>query len=138
MKKNLKDFVYEKNLKILKHYIKILKTESNTDIISIPIKFFIILHNYLVLEKMFQEELKVGCGSIMLNEFLHIEWYNNSKEIYETFEKLYDPNHIIRNNMEKFNEIPIISDFLFSGNNYELITKKPISDVDFDADKFGL
>ena len=72
----------------------------------------------------------------MLNEFLHIVWEDNPDEIIKIFERLYDPTHIIRNNLEKFNQIPGIGEFINS--NYDLILSSPLEEEDFAASKFGI
>ena len=98
----------DKNLSILKSYITIInKYKVYTDFAK---KFFIILHNFLIIEELFKKEV-ITSGK-ELNKHLDLEKLDSANDVFEIFKKLYDVNHIIRNNIENFTRIDVIKQFV--------------------------
>jgi hypothetical protein len=95
-------------LSILKSYIHILSnSKENYDLV---ISYFICLHNYLIIEREFFEDIKLHNKEI--NKYLLLENFNSETDIYNTFLELYDIYNIIRNNVETLDSIDIVRDFL--------------------------
>ena len=100
---------YFKNLKILKNYIDQLD-RSTGEINKLILYYAIVLHNYIILERRFSsvvpENLKIN-KHLDIVEIPSSTYWINSKLV-----ELYDPEHIIRNNVEEFSEIKEIRHFL--------------------------
>lgn len=95
-------------LKILKSYIHIL---DNSGIDNKLIRnYFIILYNFLIIERMFSDDvIKHGKE---INKNLKLDKLNNINDVIQKFNELYDRYSIIRNNVETFDNIDIIRKFL--------------------------
>lgn len=99
---------YKKKVTLLKSYIHILKNyDGNYELAK---HYFIILHNFLIIEKMFFNN--VAMSEKHLNKFLNLEKLNNVEDIYKKFLELYDVQHQIRNNIETFDNIENIKIYL--------------------------
>lgn len=119
---------YDANIQILKYYVKFLEADNDVHS-SIMIKiFFIALHNYLILEKSLQLENT-------LNKNLNLKPQITKKGIHNAFEELYDPNHIIRNNIEKFSDNEIVKKIL---NDNDVIFNRILTDSDVENLIIGL
>jgi hypothetical protein len=115
--KNWKQFLNEnKNtwydiddkLSILKSYIHILKNSKED--YDLAISYFIILHNFLIVERGFFEDIKLHNKEI--NKYLKLEKLNNEKDVYDKFLELYDINNIVRNNVETIDSIDSVGEYL--------------------------
>lgn len=131
MKTNFNNFINENmdlnliepKLKILKKYIKNLKELEKTkfynpDEFNIElsiIQYFIILHNFLILEQKYYNEVKTANKEI--NKYLELEDTNDINKIKNKFKELYDSNNNIRFAIETFDSIEPIRIFL-KNNRY--------------------
>lgn len=108
-----KDWWYDinKKLKILKGYIKILKNDDE-DKNRLAITYFIILHNFLIIERMFYPEISLAKKEI--NKFLELEKLNNVDDVMNKFSELYDINNPVRNNVELLGNIQSVGEYLNS------------------------
>jgi len=98
----------DEKLKILKSYIHILNNDSKK--YELAKKYFIILHNFLLIERMFYEEVKEARKEI--NKHLNLEKLNDQHDVYQKFLELYDINSHIRFAIETFDSIESIRLFL--------------------------
>lgn len=115
--KNWKQFLNENKdtwydiddkLSILKSYIHILNnSKENYDL---AISYFIVLHNFLIVERGFFEDVKLHNKEI--NKYLKLEKLNNEKDVYNKFLELYDTYNIIRNNVETIHNIDSVGEYL--------------------------
>lgn len=115
--KKLKQFLNESKdtwydidgkLSILKSYIHILKnSKKNYDL---AISYFIVLHNFLIVERGFFDDVKLHNKEI--NKYLKLEKLNNDIDVYNKFLELYEINHIVRNNVETIDNIDSVGDYL--------------------------
>lgn len=86
----------EYNLLMLKSYISILKkSKKNYDI---AITYLTIIYNLLIIQDIYPEQV----GNYSINDFLDLDITINEDKIYDIFTDLYDPNSVIRNNVENF------------------------------------
>jgi hypothetical protein len=115
--KNWKQFLNENKdtwydiddkLSILKSYIHILKNSKED--YDLVISYFIVLHNFLIVERGFFEDIKLHNKEI--NKYLKLEKLNNEKDVYNKFLELYDTNNIIRNNVETIDNIDSVGEYL--------------------------
>lgn len=98
----------DEKLSILKSYIHILKnSKENYDL---TISYFIVLHNFLIIERGFFEDIKLHNKEI--NKYLKLEKLNNENDVYNKFLELYDTNNTIRNNIETIDNIDSIGEYL--------------------------
>lgn len=95
-------------LSILKSYIHILKNSKED--YDLAISYFIVLHNFLIVERGFFEDIKLHNKEI--NKYLKLEKLNNKKEVYNKFLELYDTNNIVRNNVETIDSIDSVGEYL--------------------------
>lgn len=95
-------------LSILKSYIYILKNSKKE--YNLAISYFIVLHNFLIIERQFFEDVKLHNKEI--NKYLKLEKLNNENEVYNKFLELYDVNNIIRNNIETLENIDSVGKYL--------------------------
>ena len=112
---------FEDKLRVLRKYVKILKKVKGDRFqqnINLAERFFIILHNYLILEKGFYKELKENNWE-ELNKYVNlIEQHGDVDDedrfaIYNKFLELYDPgSSYLRANIEKFTENDIIKKYI--------------------------
>lgn len=119
------NFIYE-HIKILKELIKILKKylSSNKNIenngYKFAIKFFTLIHNFLILQIGFddylqnKDDINVTLIPHLKNtHFLKLKTkYKAFDIVYSMFEKMYDPSHLTRNMVERFDRIEIIKEYL--------------------------
>jgi len=126
-----KHYDIDDKLKTLKAYINILKNDNdyieNVDLVdddklkpkSTPINFainyFIILHNFLIIERMFFDIVKLSNKEI--NKYLNLEKISNTSDILNKFSELYDNHGKIRFAIETFDSIEEIKNFL-NDNQY--------------------
>jgi len=94
-------------LDILKKYVHILHKCSS---VSFSEDFFIALHNFLILEQGFFEDIVKA--RYELNNFLDLENNNTCESIYEEFLFLYNVENQVRNNMESFDRLKVINDYI--------------------------
>jgi len=132
-------FGYLRNLNIIRNYIRILyyKKKHNSDNLSLP--FFKQLHNYLIIEEKFFAE--VQDANIEINKYLNLKELTSEKDIYHLFEDLYNPEGVIRNNMELFGRIKIISEILRYNSVFISILSEDDVDrliIEIDAKKYNL
>lgn len=115
MKENI--YNIDDKLSILKSYIHILKnSKENYDL---AILYFIILHNFLILEHRFFEDVKSHNKEI--NKYLKLKKLNNEKDVYNKFIELYTTDNIVRNNVETIDNIDSVSKYI--SNRPELFKK---------------
>jgi len=98
----------DEKLKILKSYIHILDNDKKDH--DLAKTYFIILHNFLIIERMFYEDVVKSNKEI--NKNLDLERLKSVDDVLKKFMELYDNYHIIRNNAETFDSIESISLFL--------------------------
>ena len=95
-------------LVLLKSYTHILKnSKENYDL---AISYFIVLHNFLIVERGFFDDVKLHNKEI--NKYLKLEKLNNEIDVYNKFLELYDTNHIVRNNVETIDNIDSVGEYL--------------------------
>ena len=96
-------------LKILKKYIKILRT-GNANQYDFAKKFFIILYNFLIIERGFHEYV---FGNNSIHKYLYLEDLDKIEDIFAKFERLYDPiNSMVRYNVDRLSDVEIIKQYL--------------------------
>lgn len=95
-------------LELLKSYIHILN--NSDDDYELAKTYFIILHNFLIIERGFFDDV-VASGK-QINKFLNLKKLNNASEVYNKFLELYDINHKVRNNVETFDNIESVRQYL--------------------------
>jgi len=115
------------NLQIIRSYINILKksnlyidkialmndedvTNSKSYTIDSAINYFIILHNFLIIEKKFFNDVKMSNKEI--NKYLDLKKLDNIDDIIKLFYELYDPYSKIRFALETFDSIESIRIYL--------------------------
>lgn len=121
---------YERNRNILKQYIKTLLPQY-----EIPVSYFTIMHNFLILEEMFKDKIP---SDKKLIGILDLKKLSTKEDIYKKFMELYDPESGLRNRFEKFNEIDILIDY----KNVDIIFKKVCTKIEIETqlnvDKFNI
>jgi hypothetical protein len=105
------------NLELLVNYIYILN--SSGDNYNIPKTYFTIIHNFLILEDYFFNDVVIAEKEI--NKYLNLVELNSVEEVYRKFLELYDTTSIIRYHIETFDSIQIINEYLTK--NPEIFTK---------------
>lgn len=98
----------EDKLSILKSYINILKNSKEK--YDLAISYFIVLHNFLIVERGFFEDIKLHNKEI--NKYLKLDKLNNDIDVYNKFLELYDRHNIIRNNVETIHNIDSVGQYL--------------------------
>lgn len=101
-------------LYILKSYINILKN-ANDDKYQIAINYFIVIYNFLIIERMFYNDVVISNKEI--NKYLELEKLYNDQQVYDKFLSLYDTNNIIRNNIETIDSIDSVNDYISKNRN---------------------
>lgn len=130
----------KENLSIIKKYIYTLNRSNIDDNHHLAMTYFIILYNFLIIEEIFHSD--VVLHSKELNKYLDLEKLDDNKEIYEVFIDLYNVHSEVRNNIETFDNIPIITEVCSEiPSIYNTILKK--KDIDKlkmkkDVDKYNL
>lgn len=95
-------------LEILRSYIHILKNSQKE--YELAITYFIILHNFLIIERMFYDDIKEAGKEI--NKHLNVEKLNNEQEVYQKFLELYDINSPVRFAVETLDSIDSVNQYL--------------------------
>lgn len=99
-------------LDLLKSYIIILKNaekELDKDY-SIQKTYFIIIYNFLIVESIFYEDVKLNKKEI--NKFLILTELHSVEEVLELFIQLYDSYNNVRFAVETFDSIESIRNYL--------------------------
>jgi hypothetical protein len=106
-------------LKLLKSYINILNNASTPkkhgyipEDYSIQKKYFLLIYNWLIIERMFYPDV-VLVGK-ELNKNLHLEKLNSLEEVLKKFSELYDTYSKVRFAIETFDSIDSIRQYLKS------------------------
>jgi len=105
------------NLKILKGYIDLL--EKSYEINKIMLTYAIILHNFIIVERQFSDLIN-GAG-YPINKHLDITKSTSTYWINRKLVELYDPEHIVRNNVESIERLKVVDEFF--SNNPEIYTR---------------
>ena len=135
--KNFKHFLNEDKhyeiddkLKFLKSYIHILKNSddyvekinlSGDDVnaksinIDTAINYFIIIHNFLIIERMFIDIVTKSNKNI--NKHLQLSRLHNENDVMDLFFKLYDNNSLVRFAIETFDSIEEVKLYLQKHKN---------------------
>ena len=96
---------------ILRRYIKILKKQDpNFFNIDIFLDYFIIIHNFLLLEEKFKD--KVVISNKEINKYLDLENTTDVSKILDKAKELYDPKNKVRFAVETFDSIEEIRIYL--------------------------
>jgi len=130
---------YFKNLKIIKNYIRTLIYQRNHESDNLSMSFFRELYNYLIIERKCFDE--VQSANLELNKYLDLKNLTSEKDIYDVFVELYDPEHIIRNNMENFDRLATVSEILKNNEVYsKLLTENEVDRMilEIEAKKYNL
>jgi len=106
---NNKWYDIDDKLYLLRSYIHILDNNDNINI-DLYKKYFIILHNFLIIERMFYDDVVINNKEI--NNNLKLEKLNTVEQVINKFNELYDVYNIIRNNIETFDNIDSIGNYL--------------------------
>ena len=114
----------DSKLKILKSYINILKnSEKKLDDFYIQKKYFLILYNWLIIERMFYPD--VVATNKELNKYLDLPKLNTVDEVLKKFTELYDNYGKVRFAVETFDSIESINQYLKAHPNvYNKFLKK--------------
>lgn len=115
---NLSDYEYIKNLDILKNYVDVLSNSNDINLNNILLKYAIIIHNFIILELIFDIIKK---NNYIINKHLSLRNTNNEYLINNILFKYYDPENIVRNNIEKMNYLKKVNDFL--NNNSDIYNR---------------
>jgi hypothetical protein len=109
-------------LYLLRSYINILKNSDKN--YQLAISYFTILHNFLIIERMFYEDVKLANKEI--NKYLQLEKLDSEEEVYNKFLELYDnEKSIIRINVETLDNIEPIDLYLKANSKvYTELLKK--------------
>lgn len=126
---------YFKNLKILKSYID--KLSKSYEINKIMLTYAIILHNFIILERRFSNEVKKN--NCEINKYLDIAENSSTYWINAKLVELYDPEHMVRNKVEKLDEVKPIGDFLKSNPEiYKRVYTEDEIDILLQSNKYNL
>ena len=103
---------YFKNLEILKGYIDALNISK--EINKVMLSYAIILHNFIILERIYSEEVEQSGYEI--NKYLNLDSHLSYQQytINKVLIELYGPSHKVRNNVETINRVKPIGNFLSS------------------------
>ena len=108
-------------LEILKSYIHILNNSQKE--YNLAKTYFIILHNFLIIERMMYADVKEAGKEI--NKHLNLEKLNNEKDVYQKFLELYDNNSHIRFAVETLDSIESVRQYLNNNSHvYQTLLKK--------------
>lgn len=98
----------KEKLQILVEYIRLINKERKHE--ALASGYFIVLHNFLIVEEMFQADVDL-CGK-QINANLALERLNNIDDVLAKFIELYDVYHPVRNNVETLTNIEPIRVYL--------------------------
>ena len=111
---NLSSWWYDirDKLNLLKSYIHILNnSEKKNDVnYDSAINYFRIIHNFLIIERMFYP--MVVKSNKEINKNLDITKLNNENEVMEKFYELYDNNHDVKFGVETLDSIEEVRVYL--------------------------
>lgn len=104
----------------IRKYLRALSVSKNVNAyartdVDQAIKFFIILHNMLLLEEEFYDQCVMAKKEI--NRFLHLERSWRVDDILGEYYKLYDRKGTVRNNIETLVQIEEIKYILRDNTN---------------------
>ena len=99
----------EPKLELLKSYINIINNDTNGDA-QLAINYFTVLHNFLIIERMFYNDVVASKKEI--NKYLILNRCNSIEDVNNLFNELYDVNSKVRNNVETFDNIESIRIYL--------------------------
>lgn len=104
----------------IRKYLRALSVSKNiyphhTKDLDQAIKFFIILHNMLILEEEFYDQCVMAKKEI--NRFLHLERSWRVDDILGEYYKLYDRKGTVRKNVETLTQVEEIRYILRDNNN---------------------
>lgn len=102
-------------LKLLKSYIHIIDNADGD--YDLQRQYFIVLHNYLIIERMMYDIVKLAGKEI--NKYLHLEKLNSIDEVNAKFLELYDVHSPVRNNVETIDNIDEFKDYLIKHSNID-------------------
>ena len=118
---------------VLRQYIDVLKADSGNPNNDLAIIYFIILINFLDVERMFSDEIKQA--GKQLNQNLNVEVLNTPEEVYKKFLELYDNYSKVKFAVETFDSVEPVRLYLQQhpeayrelqeGLNEEAATKTP-------------
>jgi len=132
---NMTDFGFDFDvyLKILRKYIKILSTD--TDKYYFAKSFFIILYNFLILERGFHDYISSDNYSIY--KYLFLNNLDKIEDVFSKFERLYDPQgSMVRCNLDRLSDrTEIIKKYL---KNKPDFFKKLVNYKKTMMDKYGV
>lgn len=112
--------VNEKRL-ILRRYVKILKKQDpNFFDVDIYLRYFIIIHNFLLIEERFKNEVIQSNKEI--DKYLDLENTTDVSKILDKAKELYDPNSKVRFAIETFDSIEEVR--LYLKENREKVYSK--------------
>ena len=95
-------------LSILRSYIHIL--DNSKENYYLAKTYFIILHNFIIIERMFSQEVKAAGKEI--DKYLKLENLHSASEVYNKFLELYDVKSEVRSNVETLDNIEEIKQYL--------------------------
>lgn len=98
------------NLDLLRGYIHFLDNNKDINDYDLIRDYFIVLHNFLIIERNFYPDVVEANKEI--NKLLNLKPLNNISEVVSLFHKLYDNHSIIRSNIETFDSIDPIKKYL--------------------------
>ena len=101
--------VYD-NLKILRNYIDIVNNYTE-DEEFFTIQSVTIIYNFLILEIGFREYIPIK--NAINGKLLYIDKEAKTfEDVFEIFDRMYSPDGVIRNCVEKFDTIDIVKNYL--------------------------
>jgi len=99
----------DKKLYLLRSYIRMLKVSNDTNK-DMMIRYFIIIHNFLIIERMFFEDVKM-CNK-EINRYLELDKLDNVEDVEKIFYELYNSYNKVRYAVETFDSIEPIRIYL--------------------------
>lgn len=114
----------DQKLYLLKSYIHILNnSDTGEGDYDTAKTYFIILHNFLIIERMFAEDVKQAGKEI--NNNLDLSPLNTPEEVMNLFTTLYDQHHPVRFGVETLDSIEPIRVYLNNNSHvYRELMKK--------------
>jgi hypothetical protein len=101
-----------KSLHIIRTYLRILNKNERFEVEK---SYFIVLHNFLMIEQLFLDEIKLNNKEILVN--LKLREVNDINNVLIVFAELYDINSKVRNNVETLDSIEPIRIYLSNKPN---------------------
>ncbi len=95
------------NQKRLREYVKILKDSNVSDIYT---NYFVIIHNFLLLEDRFFDLVKLSNKE--LNTNLNLPKLSTVNDVIDKFNELYNTNSLVRFSVETMDSIEEVRTFL--------------------------